>query len=340
MRHALITGITGQDGSYLAEHLLAQGYEVWGLSHRNANPQTRDLLRQVRMIRGDLLDNESLVSAIERAEPDEVYNLADISYVPHSWEHAELAGRVAGLGALQVLEAIRLGSGITESRSPGPGQIRFYQASSAEIFGRTPESPQNEESLLHPCSPHGAAKAYAHHTTQSYRELYGMFAVSGILFNHESPRRAAEFVSRKVSLGVARVKLGYEQKLRLGDLSNRRDWGYAGDYVRAMHLMLAQDEPEDFVVGTGVTHSVEDLVSRSFAVAGLNWRNHVVRDTAFFRPAEPQYLCADPAKAKQRLGWTSTVSFDELLSMMVESDLKLLSNRDAEVYQISEPGAW
>lgn len=259
-----------------------------------------------------------------------------MSYVPYSWQYAELSGRVTALGPLHILEAIRLSSGITASRSPQRGQIRFYQASSSEMFGRAPELPQNEASRVNPCTPHGSAKANAHFTTQRYRQDYGMFAVSGIMFNHESPRRAAEFVSRKISLGVAKAKLGYERRVRLGDLSARRDWGFAGDYVSAMRLMLAQDEPEDYVVGTGVTHSVEDLVSQAFAVAGLDWSEHVVCDTAFFRPSEPENLCADAAKAKQRLGWRPVVNFDQLVAMMVESDLELLSSSDAEVYRIPD----
>src|SRR6266481_949254 len=287
-RRALITGITGQDGSYLAECLLAQGHEVWGLVRGQANPRVRrvrQLLGDVRLVRGDLLDQGSLISAVERVQPDEVYNLGAISYVPMSWQQAELTGEVTGLGVLRVLEAIRVCSGISASRSPGGGQIRFYQASSSEMFGKVRESPQTEDTPFHPRSPYGVAKAYGHHLTQNYRESYGMFAVSGILFNHESPRRGAEFVTRKVSLGVARIKLGYEKQLRLGNLGASRDWGYAGDYVRAMHLMLGREEPADFVVGTGVTHGVGELVSRAFAAAGLDWREHVVSDAAFVRPA-------------------------------------------------------
>ena len=268
-RRALITGITGQDGSYLAEHLLAEGYEVWGLVRGQSNPRVRrvrELLGEVRLVRGDLLDQGSLIAAVERVQPDEVYNLAAISYVPMSWQQAELTGEVTGLGVLRVLEAIRVCSGISASRSPGSGQIRFYQASSSEMFGMVAESPQTEQTPFHPRSPYGVAKTYGHFLTQNYRESYGMFAVSGILFNHESPRRGGEFVPRKVSLGVAKIKLGLERQLRLGTLSVRRDWGFAGDYVRAMHLMLARDVPEDFVVGTGVTHSVEELVARAFGV--------------------------------------------------------------------------
>jgi GDPmannose 4,6-dehydratase len=327
-KRALITGITGQDGSYLAEHLLAEGYEVWGLVRGQANPRVRrvrEILGDVRLVRGDLLDQGSLISAVERVQPDEVYNLAAISYVPMSWQQAELTGEVTGLGVLRVLEAIRVCSGISASRSPGRGQIRFYQASSSEMFGKVRESPQTEQTPFHPRSPYGVAKAYGHHLTQNYRESYGMFAVSGILFNHESPRRGAEFVTRKVTLGVAKIKLGYEKQLRLGNLGASRDWGFAGDYVRAMHLMLGRDEPTDYVVGTGVTHSVGELVELAFDVVGLDWRDHVVTDAAFIRPAEVDQLCANPAKAASELGWQTEIGFEELVAMMVEADQKLLS---------------
>src|SRR5579863_5191684 len=328
-KRALITGITGQDGSYLAEHLLAQGHEVWGLVRGQANPRVgrlRQLLSDVKLVRGDLLDQGSLIGAVERVQPAEVYNLAAISYVPMSWQQAELTGEVTGLGVLRVLEAIRVCSGISPSRTPTGGQIRFYQASSSEMFGMVAESPQTERTAFHPRSPYGVAKVYGHFLTQNYRESYGMFAVSGILFNHESPRRGAEFVTRKVSLGVARIKLGLERKLRLGTLAARRDWGFAGDYVRAMHLMLTQDEPEDFVVGTGVTRSVEELVELAFSLAGLDWRDHVITDAAFIRPAEVDKLCADPAAARDGLGWEPKIGFDELIGMMVQADLALLSS--------------
>jgi GDPmannose 4,6-dehydratase len=342
-RRALITGITGQDGSYLAEYLLTQGYQVWGLVRGQSNPRVRgvrQLLGDIGLVRGDLLDQGSLIAAVEKVQPDEVYNLAAISYVPMSWQQAELTGEVTGIGVLRMLEAIRVCSGISASRTPKGGQIRFYQASSSEMFGQVRESPQTEQTPFHPRSPYGVAKAYGHFLTQNYRESYGMFAVSGILFNHESPRRGAEFVSRKVSLGVAKIRLGHERQLRLGTLWSSRDWGFAGDYVRAMHLMLGQDEPEDYVIGTGVTHSVEELVGQAFAVAGLDWRDHVTVDAAFVRPAEVDQLCADPAKAAARLGWAPQVGFDELITMMVEADLKLLSGPGGHEDGSFGPDAW
>ncbi|GII79363.1 GDP-mannose 4,6-dehydratase [Sphaerisporangium rufum] len=328
-RRALITGITGQDGSYLAEHLLEQGYEVWGLVRGQANPRVsrvRRLLQDVRLVRGDLLDQGSLISAVEKVRPDEVYNLGAISFVPMSWEQAELTAEVTGMGVLRMLEAIRVCSGITSSRGAGSGQIRFYQASSSEMFGQVRETPQNERTPFHPRSPYGVAKAYGHFLTQNYRESYGMFAVSGILFNHESPRRGAEFVTRKVTLGAARIKLGLAGELRLGNLSARRDWGYAGDYVRAMRLMLQAPGPEDFVIGTGRTHSVRELVIAAFQAAGLDWERYVVDDQALHRPAEVDLLCADPKKARTQLGWEPSVPFEELVAMMVEADLRLLSD--------------
>jgi GDPmannose 4,6-dehydratase len=305
------------------------GYEVWGLVRGQANPRVRHLrqaLGEVRLIRGDLLDQGSLINAVERVQPDEVYNLAAISYVPMSWQQAELTGEVTGLGVLRVLEAIRVCSGISASRSPGRGQIRFYQASTSEMFGQVTEIPQNEQTAFHPRSPYGVAKVYGHFLTQNYRESYGMYAVSGIMFNHESPRRGAEFVTRKVSLGVAKIKLGYQRQLRLGNLHASRDWGFAGDYVRAMQLMLAQDAPADYVIGTGVTHAVETLVDTAFRAAGLDWRDHVVTDAAFIRPAEVDHLCADPSKARDELGWEPKIGFEELISMMVDADLELLAS--------------
>ncbi|AQZ69004.1 GDP-mannose 4,6-dehydratase [[Actinomadura] parvosata subsp. kistnae] len=346
-RRALITGITGQDGSYLAEHLLQQGYEVWGLARGQANPRVsrmRKLLADVRVVRGDLLDQGSLISAVERVQPDEVYNLGAISFVPMSWEQAELTAEVTGMGVLRMLEAIRVCSGVSRggagasagggggaggaggSAGGGGGQIRFYQASSSEMFGQVTETPQNERTAFHPRSPYGVAKAYGHFLTQNYRESYGMFAVSGILFNHESPRRGAEFVTRKVSLGVARIKLGLATELRLGNLEARRDWGYAGDYVQAMHLMLQADKPEDYVIGTGRMKSVRELVQAAFDAAGLDWEQYVVTDQTLHRPAEVDLLCADPKKARAQLGWEPRVSFDELVAMMVEADLRLLTD--------------
>ncbi|MFI7642005.1 GDP-mannose 4,6-dehydratase [Nonomuraea sp. NPDC049400] len=328
-RRALITGITGQDGSYLAEHLLEQGYEVWGLARGQANPRVsrmRKLLSDVQVVRGDLLDQGSLISAVERVQPDEVYNLGAISFVPMSWEQAELTAEVTGMGVLRMLEAIRVCSGVSRGGSNASGQIRFYQASSSEMFGQVSETPQTERTAFHPRSPYGVAKAYGHFLTQNYRESYGMFAVSGILFNHESPRRGAEFVTRKVSLGVARIKLGLATELRLGNLEARRDWGFAGDYVKAMHLMLQAANPEDYVIGTGRMKSVRELVEAAFAAAGLDWERYVVTDQTLHRPAEVDLLCADPKKARAQLGWEPSVSFDELVAMMVESDLRLLSD--------------
>ncbi|WP_425544308.1 GDP-mannose 4,6-dehydratase [Acrocarpospora macrocephala] len=320
-KRALITGITGQDGSYLAEYLLSEGYEVWGLVRGQSNPRVsrlRRLLGDVQVVRGDLLDQGSLISAVERVRPDEVYNLGAISFVPMSWEQAELTAEVTGMGVLRMLEAIRVISGASS--------IRFYQASSSEMFGQVRETPQTERTPFHPRSPYGVAKAYGHFLTQNYRESYGMFAVSGILFNHESPRRGAEFVTRKVSLGVARIKLGLAGELRLGNLEARRDWGYAGDYVRAMHMMLTADKPEDYVIGTGRTHSVRELIEAAFTAAGLTWQDYVIADQSLHRPAEVDLLCADPKKARTQLGWEPTVPFEEVVAMMVEADLRLLSD--------------
>jgi GDPmannose 4,6-dehydratase len=342
-RRALIIGITGQDGSYLAEHLLTEGYEVWGLVRGQANPHVARLRKHigdVQITTGDLLDGGSLISAMERVRPDEVYNLGAISYVPMSWQQAELTAEITGMGPLRVLEAIRVISGISASRSPAGGQVRFYQASSSEMFGMVRETPQNERTPFHPRSPYGVAKTYGHYITQNYRESYGMFAVSGILFNHESPRRGAEFVTRKVTLGVARIKLGLASELRLGNLEARRDWGFAGDYTQAMHMMLTQETPEDYVIGTGRTHSVRELVEYAFSSAGLNWEEHVVLDSKYTRPAEVDLLCADPKKARGQLGWEPKVGFEELVSMMVESDLELLSRSDRPEDEPFSPDHW
>ena len=330
MPRALITGITGQDGQFLAELLHSRGYEVFGMIKGQNNPKG-DLIQAelpyVELVSGDLTDLPSLVAALEHTQPDEVYNLGGISFVPLSFRQAELTANVTGLGVLRMLEAIRVCSGISSSRTAaGSGQIRFYQASSSEMFGQVRETPQTEITPFHPRSPYGVAKAYGHFLTQNYRESYGMYAVSGILFNHESPRRGAEFVTRKVTLGVARIKLGLASELRLGNMEARRDWGYAGDYVRAMHLMLQADTPEDYVIGTGRTHSVRELVEAAFTAAGLDWERHVVGDQSLHRPAEVDLLCADPKKARVQLGWEPSVSFEELVAMMVESDVKLLSD--------------
>ncbi|WP_243715071.1 GDP-mannose 4,6-dehydratase [Micromonospora sp. KC207] len=337
-RRALITGITGQDGTYLAEHLLQSGYEVFGLVRGQTAPSVRSLRQPdpaVKLISGDLLDQTSLVAAIERAVPDEVYNLGALSYVPVSWRQSTTTAEVTGMGVLRMLEALRIVGGLSDCRGPAAGQPRFYQASSSEMFGKVREPVQNELTPFHPRSPYGAAKAFGHYMVQNYRESYGMYAVSGILFNHESPVRGPEFVTRKVSLGVAAVKLGIRSSLRLGNLSAERDWGFAGDYVRGMVLMLAQDEPEDYVLGTGVTYSVRQLVEAAFAHVGLNWRDHVVVDESLIRPAEVELLCADPTKARQRLGWKPSVSFEEMVAMMVDSDLRLLADTDGSSHAFS-----
>jgi GDPmannose 4,6-dehydratase len=323
-KRALITGITGQDGSYLAEHLLSLGYQVWGLNRGQANPRKSRISRLVSelcFVDGDMIDECSLVAAVDRVQPDEVYNLAAISFVPMSWLQPELVTEVNGMGVLRIQEAIRLVCGLDKSRATARGQIRFYQASSSEMFGKAPETPQSETTSFHPRSPYGVAKAYGHYITQNYRESYGMYGVSGILFNHESPRRGAEFVTRKISLAVAQIKLGLQDKLYLGNLDAVRDWGFAGDYVRAMHLMLQQDEPSDFVIGTERMHSVADAARIAFEAADLNWSDHVVIDPALVRPAEVEVLCADSRRAREVLGWHPTVGFEELMTMMVDSDL-------------------
>lgn len=327
-KRALITGITGQDGIYLAEHLMIKGYEVWGLVRGQANPKVSQLVRShpdVRIIQGDLLDQGSLISAVQKVQPDEVYNLGAISYVPLSWQQAEITAEVTGMGVLRMLEAIRIVSGASSSRANSSGQIKFYQASSSEMFGLVSEATQNEQTPFHPRSPYGVAKAYGHFITQNYRESYGMFAVSGILFNHESPRRGSEFVTRKVSRAVARIKLGLQHELRLGNMEARRDWGFAGDYVRAMHLMLQQDTPEDYVVGTGCTYSVQELVDAAFQAADLKSTDYVVSDAKLMRPADVNLLCADPKKAREKLGWEPLITFQDLVAMMVGADIELLS---------------
>jgi GDPmannose 4,6-dehydratase len=313
-RRALITGITGQDGSYLAELLLAEGYEVFGLTRRlSASNYWRieHLRDRITLIPGDLLDQLSLVRAIERAQPHELYNLAAMSFVPASWEQPMLTGEFNSQGVTRVLEAVRvvdLG-------------IKVYQASSSEMFGKVREIPQTELTPFYPRSPYGVSKVFAHYITVNYRESYNLFAVSGILFNHESPRRGLEFVTRKVTDGVARIKAGLTQELRLGNLDAQRDWGFAGDYVKAMWLMLQEDEPDDYVIATGETHSVRELVEIAFGHAGLDWHTHVVLDPQFIRPAEVDQLIGDASKAKAQLGWRPEVDFKQLVTMMVDADL-------------------
>jgi len=323
---ALITGITGQDGQYLAEHLHAAGYDVVGLVAGQANPREELIAEQlpfVELTGGDLQDLSSLIAAVEYAQPDEVYNLGAISFVALSFKQPELTANVTGLGVLRMLEAIRVVGG---RENP----IRFYQASSSEMFGQVRQVPQSEDTPFHPRSPYGAAKVFGHNTTVNYREAYGLYAVSGILFNHESPRRGLEFVTRKISNGVARIKLGLQKELVLGNLEAERDWGFAGDYVRAMHLMLKREEPEDFVVATGVTHSVRELVALAFAVAEFDeWERYVRVDQRFFRPADVEHLVGDARKARELLGWAPSTTFEELVAMMVEHDIKLESDRAA-----------
>lgn len=317
MPRALITGITGQDGSYLAEFLLEKGYEVIGMVRRTSTvnfSRIQHIQEKITLVSGDLLDQGSLIAILRDYQPDEVYNLAAQSFVPTSWEQPVFTGEVTALGVTRMLEAIR-------TADPS---IRFYQASSSEMFGKVREVPQNELTPFYPRSPYGVAKVYGHWITVNYRESFGIYAVSGILFNHESPRRGLEFVTRKVSYGVAKIKLGLAKELRLGNLEARRDWGFAGDYVRAMWLMLQQPAPDDYVVGTGQTHSVRELCEIAFAHVGLDWRDYVVQDLRYMRPAEVDLLVADPSKARRVLGWEPTVSFEELVKMMVDADLKLL----------------
>ena len=327
-RRALITGITGQDGSYLAEYLLEQGYEVWGMVRGQENPKisaTQALIPDLQLVGGDLLDQGSLISALETVQPDEVYNLGAISFVPVSWSQAELTAEVTGVGVLRMLEAARIVSGVGRfGASSGRSTIRFYQASSSEMFGKVRQTPQDELTPFHPRSPYGVAKCYGHYIAQNYRESYGLFAVSGILFNHESPRRGVEFVSRKITMSAARIKLGLDSELRLGNLDAQRDWGFAGDYVRAMHMMLQAPEAEDYVVGMGETRSVRELVELAFAAVDLDWEQYVRTDPRFVRPAEVDVLKADPTKAREQLGWKPTVSFEELVQMMVDADLRQL----------------
>jgi GDPmannose 4,6-dehydratase len=319
MKRALITGITGQDGSYLAEFLLGKGYGVYGMVRR-ASFQRFDriqhILDRVEIIEGDLTDQSSLDDAMKTIAPDEVYNLASQSFVPTSWNQPVLTADVTGTGVTRMLEAIR-------KHKP---DSKFYQASTSEMFGKVRETPQSEMTPFYPRSPYGVAKIYAHWITINYRESYDIFACSGICFNHESPRRGLEFISRKVTDGVARIKLGLADTLKLGNLEARRDWGFAKDFVEAMWLMLQQDQPEDYVIATGVSHSVRDLVETAFGYVGLPTEPHVVVDPKLFRPAEVDILVGDASKAKTKLGWTPTSSFKEMIHMMVEADLKRLAN--------------
>jgi GDPmannose 4,6-dehydratase len=317
-KKALITGITGQDGSYLAELLLQKGYKVYGLRRRTSVPileNINHIKNEIEFIDGDLLDQGSLINAVRISNPDEVYNLAAQSFVGTSWDQPVLTGQVTGTGVTNMLEAVRL-------TKP---ETRFYQASSSEMFGKVVETPQVETTPFYPRSPYGVAKVYGHWITVNYRESFNMFACSGILFNHESPRRGVEFVTRKVTDAVARIKLGLQTELRMGNLDSKRDWGFAGDYVKAMWLMLQQDKPDDFVISTGETHTVEELVEIAFSHADLNWRDYVVIDPKFVRPAEVDLLLGDCTKAKEQLGWELEVSFDQLVKMMVDNDMKKVS---------------
>jgi GDPmannose 4,6-dehydratase len=323
-RRALITGITGQDGRYLAEFLHDLGYNVFGLTTGQANPKAemlREELPFVELISGDLQDFASLIAAVDYSQPDEVYNLGAISFVPLSFKQAELTANVTGQGVLRLLEAIRLAAG-------QGSRVKFYQASSSEMFGKVRETPQTELTPFYPRSPYGVAKVFGHQITVNYRESYGLYACSGILFNHESPRRGHEFVTRKVSSAVARIKLGLQRELAMGNLEARRDWGYSGDYVRAMWLMLQQDEPDDYVIATGETRTVRELVELAFSVAGIDdWEQYVRVDPSFFRPAEVDLLVGDPSKAKRALGWEPAIDFEGLVTMMVENDLALEQRR-------------
>ena len=328
MPTALITGITGQDGSYLAEHLLSQGYTVYGLIRGQNNPKRQvveSILPDVEIELGDLLDQASLITAVQKVQPDEVYNLAAISFVPLSWNQPELTGEITGLGVLRMLEAIRIVTAASPSRTAGGGGIKFYQASSSEMFGKVTETPQNENTGFRPRSPYGVAKVYGHYITVNYRESYGIFACSGILFNHESPRRGPEFVTRKITQGAVRIKLGKQKELLLGSLDSERDWGFAGDYTRAMHMMLQHPEADDYVIGSGECHKISEFAEMAFRHLGLDWRDYVRSDPKFIRPAEVEHLCADATKAHRKLGWQPTVDFKGLVEMMVESDLKLES---------------
>jgi GDPmannose 4,6-dehydratase len=322
MPKALITGVTGQAGSYLAEFLLSKGYDVVGMVRRSSTvtfERIQQIQNDISIIQGDLHDQSSLTTVLEQYHPDEVYNLAAQSFVAASWNQAVLTGEVTALGVTRILEAIR---------QVNP-KCHFYQASSSEMFGKVRETPQRETTPFYPRSPYGVAKVYGHWITVNYRESYDLFAVSGILFNHESPRRGLEFVTRKISHGVASIKNGLEKELRLGNLDSQRDWGFAGEYVQAMWKMLQRETPEDFVIGTGKTHSVREFCELAFNHVGLNYQDYVVQDPRFMRPSEVDQLIADPSKARKELGWSPRVGFKDLVEMMVEADLKLLHNGNA-----------
>lgn len=315
----MITGITGQDGSYLAEFLLDKGYEVHGLTRRTSTPnydRIKDIVNDITLHQGDLLDQHSITSIVKDVQPDEVYNLAAQSFVETSWKQPVLTGEFTALGVTRVLEAVKLAK----------PDAKLYQASSSEMFGKVQETPQNEKTPFYPRSPYGVAKVYGHWITVNYRESFDMFAVSGILFNHESPRRGLEFVTRKITHAVARIKMGYQQKLSLGNLESKRDWGYAPDYVEAMWLMMQQDKPTDFVIGTGKTWSVKQFLEVAFGVVNLNWQDYVEYDQAFMRPAEVDLLVADPSKAKNELNWVPKTSFEQMVEIMIKSDLELVKS--------------
>ena len=319
-KNALITGITGQDGSYLAEFLLEKGYRVFGMVRRSSTEnfeRIEHIRDRVTLIQADLLDQMSLISAISESQPEEIYNLAAQSFVPTSWTKPVLTAEFTALGVTRMLEAMRLVK----------KDARFYQASSSEMFGKVKETPQTEQTPFHPRSPYGVAKVYGHFITVNYRESYDLFACSGILFNHESPRRGYEFVTRKVTNAVARIKLGLQNEVALGNLDAKRDWGYALDYVEMMWMMLQQEEPDDYVIATGETHSVQELVETAFGHVGLNWKDHVRIDPRFVRPAEVDMLIGDPKKSREKLGWQPRVSFEQLVQMMVDSDLELVQKQ-------------
>ena len=327
-KRALITGITGQDGSYLAEFLLNKDYEVFGLVRRTSTvnfERIKHIQDNIELISGDLLDQNSLINAIKESNPDEIYNLASQSFVPTSWKQPVFTGEATALGVARVLEAIR---------AVNP-KIKFYQASTSEMFGKVREVPQTEKTKFYPRSPYGVAKLYGHWITINYRESYNMFCCNGILFNHESPRRGLEFVTRKVTNTAAKIKLGLSNELRLGNLDAKRDWGFAGDYVRAMWLMLQQDKPDDYVISTGITHSVRDLVQIAFDYVNLNWKDYVIVDPKFVRPAEVELLLGDSTKALKKLGWAPETSFEELIKMMIDADLERIEN-DIKLFNLNK----